>query len=168
MKIQLKINEIISNQSGIINWLQKLKEWIDAQLQLYAQEQLNEWLTDGTLEKIINETIFNELNTKVINRLEVINVKSYGAKGDGVTDDTIAINNAINSINNNTSIVWFPKGTYMINGANTHKPGEGVWSVSGIILKDNIELLLDNDATLQCITNTSQSSCVIQGVNVTL
>ena len=74
LKIQLKINEIISNQSGIINWLQKLKEWIDAQLQLYAQEQLNEWLTDGTLEKIINETIFNELNTKVINRLEVINV----------------------------------------------------------------------------------------------
>lgn len=166
LKIQLKINEIISNQSGIINWLQKLKEWVDTQLKLYAQEQLNEWLTDGTLEKIINETIFNELNTKVINRLEVINVKNYGAKGDGVTDDTIAINNAINSINNNTSTVWFPKGTYMIKGENTYKPGEGVWSVSGIILKDNIELLLDNDATLQCITNTSQSSCVIQGTNV--
>ncbi|HEY2468153.1 MAG TPA: glycoside hydrolase family 55 protein [Terracidiphilus sp.] len=53
----------------------------------------------------------------------VLNVKTYGAKGDGVTDDTVAINNAIaaSTPSGNTGIYWgqakivyFPSGTYII------------------------------------------------------
>ncbi|OAP65167.1 hypothetical protein AYL99_01139 [Fonsecaea erecta] len=53
------------------------------------------------------------------------NVKDYGAKGDGVTDDTAAINLAIssgdrcapgncNSSTTTPAVVYFPAGTYMI------------------------------------------------------
>ena len=44
---------------------------------------------------------------------DVVNVKDFGAVGDGVTDDTAAIQNAINSIDNNLGgTVFFPKGAY--------------------------------------------------------
>lgn len=45
----------------------------------------------------------------------VTNVKEYGAKGDGVTDDTAAIQNAINDMVAGSSL-YFPKGTYVYSG----------------------------------------------------
>ena len=43
------------------------------------------------------------------------NVKAFGAKGDGTTNDTVAVQAAINA----SSIVYFPPGTYLC-GALTH------------------------------------------------
>lgn len=54
-----------------------------------------------------------------------IDVKKLGAKGDGVTDDTLAIQNALNIGGN----VYFPKGTYLLNSvtvkSNTRISGSG-------------------------------------------
>jgi hypothetical protein len=47
----------------------------------------------------------------------VINMKQAGAKGDGVTDDTKAIQTAINAAPNNTRF-YFPAGTYQLNNIN--------------------------------------------------
>ena len=44
-----------------------------------------------------------------------INVKAFGAKGDGITDDTIAVQNAINTAQQKNKTVHFPKGTYLCN-----------------------------------------------------
>ncbi len=46
----------------------------------------------------------------------VTNVKSFGAKGDGVTDDTATIQNAINTVlaGNGKNTLYFPYGTYLI------------------------------------------------------
>jgi hypothetical protein len=45
----------------------------------------------------------------------VFNVKNFGAKGNGVTNDTTAINNAISAASNNTNaIILFPIGTYLV------------------------------------------------------
>jgi hypothetical protein len=47
---------------------------------------------------------------KVYGNLNIVNVKDYGAKGDGTTDDTYAIQSALNS----GKSVYFPKGTYIV------------------------------------------------------
>jgi hypothetical protein len=47
-----------------------------------------------------------------------IDVKSLGAKGDGVTDDTEAIKNALEQAKaNNVPAIYFPDGTYMVKEA---------------------------------------------------
>ena len=54
---------------------------------------------------------------------DIINVKDFGAKGDGVTDDTAAINAAIDyiytiapSTSDHGAVLFFPPGTYPIIG----------------------------------------------------
>lgn len=49
---------------------------------------------------------------------KIFNVKSYGAKGDGTTDDTQGIQLAINDCAaKGGGVVWFPIGIYFINGS---------------------------------------------------
>lgn len=43
--------------------------------------------------------------------MDFVNVKDFGAVGDGVTDDTEAIQDAIDSLTNK-SVIYFPKGLY--------------------------------------------------------
>jgi len=43
------------------------------------------------------------------------NVRDFGAEGDGVTDDRLAIQNAINSFGGQPGVVYFPAGTYLMN-----------------------------------------------------
>lgn len=44
----------------------------------------------------------------------VFNVRSFGAKGNGVADDTTAIQNAITAATAAGGVTYFPKGTYVI------------------------------------------------------
>lgn len=60
-----------------------------------------------------------------------INVITAGAKGDGVTNDTAAIQAAINSLPLSGGVVYFPSGTYLISAAlkignNTILMGSGI------------------------------------------
>ena len=61
-----------------------------------------------------------------------IDITVYGAKGDGISDDTIPIQTALNAIDPNGGVVFFPAGEYLIstglainNKANTKILGTG-------------------------------------------
>lgn len=118
-----------------VNIAMELMNWIkEVGLPKEVQEELQRMYDDGRLAEIINETIFAELNQditdvnnrvtlleegmratveKIINR-ESINVKDYGAKGDGVTNDTNAIQTAINTAINEGKKLIINEGTYLI------------------------------------------------------
>jgi hypothetical protein len=49
---------------------------------------------------------------------DLINVRNYGAAGDGVTDDSAAIIAARTAAQAAHGVLWFPQGTYLINRSN--------------------------------------------------
>ncbi|MED3725794.1 glycosyl hydrolase family 28-related protein [Priestia filamentosa] len=69
---------------------------------------------------IINNPVNRSIDERNKTQLGV-NIKSFGAKGDGVTDDTAAIETAFNS---NVGDLYFPRGTYKISAPITVMPGE--------------------------------------------
>lgn len=72
----------------------------------------------GVVTLVINQIMQNTLNHALPSaNTGVANVKTFGAKGDGVTDDTAAIQDAIKNTlrqNSKQGLVYFPDGTYLI------------------------------------------------------
>lgn len=58
--------------------------------------------------------LYNYLGTELYDGLPSVNVKAFGAKGDGETADSDAIQDALDSVNLTGGIIVFPTGTYMI------------------------------------------------------
>lgn len=88
---------------------QTARENADKQLQTAIEaEQTARENADNNLQNSIDQ-----LQQDAKNVLDYANVKSYGAKGDGTTDDTIAFSTAIASGKD----LFIPDGEYIITGA---------------------------------------------------
>ncbi|MCB2294553.1 glycoside hydrolase family 55 protein [Clostridium algoriphilum] len=76
---------------------------------------------NGGNRKVINNSIADVHNVLAIRKVEkydlYINVQDYGAKGDGITDDTIAIQTAINDTPS-PGVLFFPRTNYSYNFTN--------------------------------------------------
>lgn len=73
--------------------------------------------TAGDLfDQAVEEGVFDTLPRETYHNLTtgVFNVREYGAKGDGVTDDTEAIQDAIDASRNSGATVYLPAGIYNI------------------------------------------------------
>ncbi len=102
---------------------------------------------------------------------QVINVKQFGAKGDGVTDDTLAISGAISVANNN--VVFMPPGTYIVSSmlafdrdmtlygdnATIRTTGSGIgMSFSGDVVIDGITFDANNNTITERMLNMAGAS----------
>lgn len=80
---------------------------------ILSSEPQNVELYDG--ENYFDSTSIMTLNfSKAISQYVILNVKDYGAVGDGVTDDTEAINGALTDATN--GVLFIPRGTYLFSG----------------------------------------------------
>lgn len=90
----------------------------NAQIEAYRQEVQN---VVGQLDSI--EADVTQLNTDVaalkttITNLDIVNAKDYGAKGDGVTNDTAALQAFMNYVVENGKAGYIPPGTYLLTDA---------------------------------------------------
>lgn len=89
-----------------------------------------------------------------------ITPQHFGAKGDGVTDDTAAINACFAS---GASNIYFPKGTYLVDA---HHAGFGHETEGGLKPKSNSVITLDADAVIKCSTSPTDFYNILHFVNV--
>jgi hypothetical protein len=72
----------------------------------------------GTASVLLGSVQTSSYSTNSSNTINVYNVRAYGATGNGVSDDTVAIQNAINAcFSGSGGTVYFPNGIYKIAGA---------------------------------------------------
>lgn len=89
----------------------------------------------------------SKLETKIDNIAETyINVKKYGAKGDGVTVDSVAIASCLRD--NAGKCIYFPSGTYMIN--------------TPITIPDNTAFIGDGATSIIKATLDFSGTCMLQ------
>jgi parallel beta-helix repeat protein len=96
-----------------------------------------------------------------------LNVKDYGATGNGSTDETNAIQSAIDAVSPGGT-VYIPDGTYMINATAIPSGGTHGLEING---KSNVTINLSSRAVLKAITNSSDSYEILRIVyssNITI
>lgn len=81
----------------------------------------------------------------------VVDVKKKGARGDGRTEDTAAIQAAIDEVAGTGGTVLVPSGTYMIDAVGKKR----------LALRSGMTLRLSSDATLKAIANGARKYAVL-------
>ena len=119
------------------------------------------------------DTINQVVSRAVTKNSLTVNVMDYGATGDGSTDDTQAIINAVAAAGSNGT-VFFQKGSYRFTSP-IHIPNDQLWHGTGISDTGNVSysqaLIADFDPTqfqgyaIECPYNSGISNIKIVGTN---
>ena len=71
--------------------------------------------TGGNAGQVLAKVDSTDYRTQWVNQTGLVyNVKDFGALGDGVADDTTALQTAINAAGVNGGVVFLPVGTYLV------------------------------------------------------
>ena len=134
--------------------------------------------TDGNTE--IKDIVKNPAQQVKPNETLFFNVKDYGAKGDGTTDDTMAIRKAVDNLNKKGGTLYFPKGTYIVstlaedfkaagklnaNGeikSNANSADVAVIKLTNTIVKYTVDF---GGATLKLTTNSYPVYAMVSALN---
>lgn len=124
---------------------------------LYYYEQiLKSGVIVPELENLVNEDV-ERVYWRLVNEGKIslsptqINVLDMGAVGDGVTDDTLAIQAVIDSIPSSGGTIYFPAGTYII--------------TSALVIKSGINIVGDGPRASIIHQNTAAENC-FTGVDI--
>ena len=93
---------------------------------------------------------------------DFVSVKDFGAVGDGVADDTIAIQNAINS----GASVFFPSGIYTVSSQLTNTGDMLLWGSPGSAIRDygnnpSSRVLLSNNGAVIKWTGSNSTQPIL-------
>lgn len=147
-KVASKINEIVDVLNEFSNddikWKQLLEGKINSSV-VFMKDNLINSLYDlfvtlknsGQIDSILTDVINNKIGSIVEMYDHVVNVKDYGATGNGVEDDSVAFQRAIDS----GKYICIPDGTYKFN-------------TPLIINSDTLLYGSSNNCILKCETNT--------------
>ena len=146
-------NPIILDSAGRISsevWLissasYKFMLATSADVTLWTKDSIYGIMASGTVfnatDIVYNEGAPGAVDRTVENRLQdYVSIKDFGAVGDGVANDTAAIQAAIDSFTSGQGTVYFPKGTYLVTSTITvsrdrmNLIGQGQW-VSNILFQ---------------------------------
>lgn len=109
--IIVKIKELLVKWGNLEKAWEEFQKNFDSELDQTVKDQLTEWLNDGTLASIISQ---------LISELPYINIKDYGAVGNGIKDDSDAIQAAIKYAESvGCGCIFFPRGRYLISNGFT-------------------------------------------------
>jgi hypothetical protein len=90
---------------------------------------------------------------------ETVSVKDFGAVGDGVTDDTVAIQAAINAVGSiNGGVIYFPTGVYLVS--------QGTIPNQSLYLQNNVTIIGAGVGATLIKLAPNANSHVITGQNV--
>lgn len=158
-----KINDVIDATNASVTLIEYL---VDAGLQEEIAQKLIEWVEDGTLKGIIDEDVLEEIHAKVDGAIkeveeqkdrvenmmfqlqdnfeflkdkESFNVKFYGARGNGVDDDTDALKKALFACgySSDCKTVFIPAGIYLINDTLDIPEGTTIIGEGNSVIKYN-------------------------------
>lgn len=98
-----------------------------------------------------------------------LNVRNYGAKGDGVTDDTQAINTALKAAHDQQADLYFPSGTYLCNQPDAYGNiltyyGDGGTALT--IYGQDSTSIIKTTLNTECILFFVQSSTPCSGLTI--
>ena len=160
--IEKNIIPAVDNNAEAVKEIQteiiRLKEYVDNYFKdLDVQEEidnkLDEMAQDGTLAEIIGDFLLKNFNS----------VKSYGAKGDGTTDDTDAILTAISELQDGGKL-YFPAGEYIVYSdyvSTTTNPSYPIDKIIKIVGKKNITIFGDGISSIIRTPNQGVSSAKV-------
>jgi putative cofactor-binding repeat protein len=129
--------------------------------------------TDVAIAAAVNDTTPSATRTALNNLYGFfVNVKSFGATGDGTTDDTAAIQAAETALGGTGRDLHFPAGTYRITSAitktsNVSWRGEGAAFSQGVSGNYSSRILVDGPTSGYAVTVNTVSNVGVSGIEFT-
>lgn len=108
---------------------------LNGNLEKAIYEYLLNMEKDGKLSELITDTLLNDVFVIEKRTSHIINVKEFGAVGNGVSNDTFAVKKAIDHMKPGDTL-HFPSGVYLILGAIEINKANITFEGEGLVLCD--------------------------------
>lgn len=187
VKIANKVNELVNEvwrfetdvQETLKTQNENIQYLLGEGLHLEVATVFERWVEDGTFDTLINQTALKKVNDRIDEtnaqlseskkNLVYVNLKDFGVKGDGKTDDTAKIQEVLNEYDN----IYIPKGEYIVSSTLTINKKTKILSDGNGVIKpkmtddviriasENCEINVNIDGSLQETIDVSKAGIVV-------